>query len=135
MKIAIPLIVGLSLAALSHAQTITEAPSPKPKTLIAANAAMWGSSLLLGFATKYGSEQCRKESIKEGRPQLFGRASWIGGQLHPYRHSFKTTLPLNMAVTTMSMMWNRKQRSVWLPLLVTGVQSGIAGNQFAGGCY
>jgi hypothetical protein len=134
-----------------HAQTpflmpetktaLLEAPKPKQthavRNVFIANALMFGSSLVEANAVAYGSKQCRAENILVHHSlQYYGNLG--GGQLHPYKHSFKITIPLDLGVTTLSLLMHKRHHdtlAVLFPVSSASAQISSAGLKYGAGCF
>jgi hypothetical protein len=108
--------------------------------MIIANLAMYGSSVLGAHAASFGSRNCYREDHKPGSQafQGFGLTGAAGGQLHPWRKSFAMSLPADGVVSLSSYVLHRKRHNllaVALPSASVGMQAGIAGVQYAQGCF
>jgi hypothetical protein len=140
MKALVTLVV-LSCAFPILAQT-PEAPNPKAdrKHLIIANLAMYGSSVLGAHATYFGTQNCYREDQSKGGAtfQAFGLTGFAGGRFHPWRRSFMMSLPADGVVSAASYFFYKKHHNllaVVLPAASAGMQVGIAGVQYAQGCF
>jgi hypothetical protein len=124
--------------------TLLEAPKRKPthttRNLFVANAIMFGASIIEANAGAYGSNQCRIEDrnlpIEFGHPNI--NHGHGGGQLHPYQHDFKITIPLDLGVTTLSILLHKKHHdtlAVLFPVSSASAQIGSAGLKYGAGCF
>lgn len=132
------LLLVLFLNAVSFAQ-VADAPKPKAtgKQIIIANVAMFGSSVLGAHATYFGTQTCKREDVQGGNPG-FGVTGVAGGQFHPWRRSFAMSLPADGAVSLVSWILHKRHHdllAVVLPSASAGMQVGIAGVQYAQGCF
>jgi hypothetical protein len=121
---------------------LPEAPQPKAarKHMIIANLAMYGSSVLGAHATAFGSQNCYREDVASGNQgyRAFGLTGFAGGRFHPWRRSFEMSLPADGVVSLTSYLLHHKHHdllAVVLPSASAGMQVGIAGVQYAQGCF
>ena len=107
------------------------------KQIIISNAVMYGASVLGAHATAYGSSQCLIEDAQAGILSQFGVSGAAGGRLHPWRRSFKLSLPSDAVVSLSSFFLHKTHHdllAVILPTGSAGLQIGIAGMQYSQGC-
>jgi hypothetical protein len=120
---------------------LIEAPKPKEthalRNIFIANTIMFGSSLVEANAVAYGSAQCRAENIFAHHSlQYFGNLG--GGQLHPYKHAFKLTIPIDVGVAALSSVLHKKHRdtaAILFPVSSASAQFSSAGLKYGAGCF
>jgi hypothetical protein len=110
------------------------------RPLVAANAAMFAASVVEAHAAAYGSDQCRREDralpAEFGHPEI--NHGHGGGQLHPYKHDLKITLPLDAGVSLVSYWLHRKHHdtlAVLFPVSSASTQFSLAGLKYGAGCF
>jgi len=123
---------------------LLEAPKPKPthttRNVFIANTIMFGASVIEANAGAYGSNQCRIED--RNLPSEFGHPNINhgqgGGQLHPYKHDLKITIPLDIGITTLSLLLHKKHHdtlAVLFPVSSASAQISSAGLKYGAGCF
>lgn len=120
---------------------LIEAPKPKEthavRNIFIANTIMFGSSLVEANAVAYGSAQCRAENIFAHHSlQYFGNIG--GGQLHPYKHALKLTIPIDVGVAALSFVLHNKHRNtaaLLFPVSSASAQFSSAGLKYSVGCF
>jgi hypothetical protein len=124
---------------------LLEAPKPKQthtvRNTFIANAVMFGSSFAEANAAAYGSAQCRAENIATvdalgNHLRFFGNIG--GGQLHPYKHDLKITVPLDLGVSALSLLLHKKHHdtlAVILPISSASAQISSAALKYGAGCF
>jgi hypothetical protein len=130
----------LLICTLSSFAQLPEEPKPhvSRKQIIISNAAMYGASVVGAHATAYGSSQCFREDLRAGILSQYGVNGAAGGRTHPWRRSFALSLPTDAAVSLTSFFLHKTHHdllSVILPTGSAGIQIGIAGMQYAQGCF
>ena len=134
----------LLFALLGNAQS--EAPQPKPETshsfrnVLLANVALYGSSLIGANATGHGSHACFLESKRDTGVGFVGKlpSGENIGLVHPYRTYFHRAIWIDGGITAVSLWAHRKHHNllaVLLPSAGAGFQLGVAGTQYAAGCF
>lgn len=121
---------------------LLEAPKPKPahttRNVFIANTIMFGASFVEANAAAYGSNQCRQENLsKYGTTQAFG-TSGGGGQFHPYKHDLKITVPLDIGISALSLIFHKKHHdtlAVLFPVSSASAQISSAGLKYGAGCF
>lgn len=134
-----------------HARTLSPAPEaetalldvPKPKqthavrNVFISNAVMFASSFIEANAVAYGSKQCRAENIFTFHSlKYYGNLG--GGQLHPYQHAFKITIPLDVGISALSLLMHKKHHdtlAVLFPVSSASAQISSAGLKYGAGCF
>jgi len=123
---------------------LIEAPKPKPthvtRHVFIANAIMFASSYVEAHAGAYGSHQCRIED--RNLPAEFGHPNINhgqgGGQLHPYNHALKITIPLDVGIAGLSLLFHKKHHdtlAVLFPISSASAQLSSAGLKYGAGCF
>lgn len=123
---------------------LLEAPKPKRthafRNVFISNAVMFGASVVEANAGAYGSNQCRIEDRL--LPSEFGHPNINhghgGGQLHPYQHDFKITVPLDIGISALSLLMHKKHHdtlAVLFPVSSASAQISSAGLKYGAGCF